>query len=56
MVDALNPDNLTGCQKAAIFLMAMGEDYATQVFSKMSEQEISEIAFEPLFNALRVSS
>ncbi|MCG8619007.1 MAG: flagellar motor switch protein FliG [Desulfobacterales bacterium] len=46
MVDALNPDNLTGCQKAAIFLMAMGEDYATQVFSKMSEQEISEIAFE----------
>lgn len=46
MVDALNPDNLTGCQKAAVFLMAMGEEYATLVFEKMNEQEISDIAFE----------
>ena len=46
MVDVLDPNNLSGCQKAAVFLMAMGEDYATQVFSKMSEQEISDIAFE----------
>ncbi len=46
MADVLNPNNLTGCQKAAIFLMAMGEDYATSVFEKMTEQEIAEIAFE----------
>ncbi|HCY85373.1 MAG TPA: flagellar motor switch protein FliG [Desulfobacteraceae bacterium] len=46
MVDVLDPNNLTGCQKAAVFLMAMGEEYATEVFSKMNEQEISEIAFE----------
>ncbi len=46
MVDLLDPDNLTGCQKAAVFLMAMGEDYATSVFEKMSEQEIADIAFE----------
>jgi len=46
MVDVLDPDNLTGCQKAAVFLMAMGEDYATSVFEKMTEQEISDIAFE----------
>ncbi|MEH0019879.1 MAG: flagellar motor switch protein FliG [Desulfobacter sp.] len=46
MVDVLDPNNLTGCQKAAIFLMSMGEDYATAVFAKMTEQEISDIAFE----------
>ncbi|WDP87293.1 MAG: flagellar motor switch protein FliG [Desulfobacter sp.] len=46
MVDVLDPKNLTGCQKAAIFLMTLGEDYATSVFEKMNEQEISEIAFE----------
>ncbi len=46
MVDALDPDNLTGCQKAAVFLMAMGEEYATEVFGKMTELEIAEIAFE----------
>ncbi|MCG8687669.1 MAG: flagellar motor switch protein FliG [Desulfobacterales bacterium] len=46
MVDVLDPKNLTGCQKAAIFLMFMGEEYATSVFEKMSEQEISEVAFE----------
>ncbi|MDD9303601.1 MAG: flagellar motor switch protein FliG [Desulfobacter sp.] len=46
MVDVLDPKNLTGCHKAAIFLMTLGEDYATSVFEKMNEQEISEIAFE----------
>ena len=46
MVDVLDPENMSGCQKAAVFLMAMGEEYATQVFEKMSEQEISDIAFE----------
>ena len=46
MAYALDPDNLTGCQKAAVFLMAMGEEYATSVFEKMTEQEIADIAFE----------
>ncbi len=46
MVDALDPENLTGCQKAAVFLMAMGEEYATEVFGKMTELEIADIAFE----------
>lgn len=46
MADALDPDNISGPMKAAIFLMAMGEDYATQAFAKMNELEISEVAFE----------
>jgi flagellar motor switch protein FliG len=46
MNDVLDPESISGPKKAAIFLMAMGEDYATQVFEKMNEQEISEVAFE----------
>ena len=46
MPKALDPENLNGCQKAAVFLMYMGEEYTTQVFSKMKELEIAEIAFE----------
>jgi len=46
MADALDPENISGPRKAAIFLMAMGEDYATQVFEKMNEQEIGDVAFE----------
>ncbi len=46
MSDVLDPDTIPGTRKAAIFLMAMGEDYATKVFEKMNEQEISEVAFE----------
>ncbi len=46
MVDVLDPGNLNGTQKAAVFLMAMGEEYATSVFEKMTEQEIADIAFE----------
>jgi len=37
---------MPGPQKAAVFLMAMGEDYTARAFEKMNEQEISEIAFE----------
>lgn len=36
--------NLTGPQKAAIFLLNMGEDDASVVFSNMSEDEIRTIA------------
>jgi len=46
MAYALDPNSLTGTQKAAIFLLTMGEEYATQVFEKMNEQEIADIAFE----------
>ena len=46
MVDILDPENMTGCQKAAVFLMVMGEDYAASVLEKMNEQEIAAIAFE----------
>lgn len=33
-------DELNGQQKAAIFLIAMGEDYAAEVFKKMTDKEI----------------
>ena len=46
MADVLEPESISGPRKAAIFLMAMGEDYATQVFEKMNELEISDVAFE----------
>jgi len=35
---------LTGQQKAAIFLVAMGEDYAANVFKRMSDREIRKAA------------
>jgi len=44
--DVLNPDNISGPRKAAIFLMAMGEDYAAKAFELMNEFEIGEVAFE----------
>ena len=37
---------MSGPTKAAIFLMSMGEEYATQAFDKMNEHEIGEVAFE----------
>lgn len=37
---------MSGPKKAAIFLLYMGEEYATQAFEKMNEQEIGEVAFE----------
>lgn len=46
MVDVLDPGSISGPRKAAIFLMAMGEAYATKVFEKMNEREISDVAFE----------
>ncbi len=35
---------LTGVQKSAVFLLAMGEEYATKVFREMSEAQIKNIA------------
>ncbi|MFH2060615.1 MAG: flagellar motor switch protein FliG [Pseudomonadota bacterium] len=46
MSDVLDPANISGPKKAAIFLMAMGEEYATKVFERMNEHEIGEVAFE----------
>ncbi len=46
MADALDPEAISGPKKTAIFLMAMGEEYATKVFEKMNEMEIGEVAFE----------
>ena len=46
MVDVLDPSSIPGPQKAAIFLMSMGEDYTAKVFEKMNNQEIMEIVFQ----------
>jgi len=46
MADVLDPANISGPKKAAIFLMLMGEAYATKAFEKMTEREISDLAFE----------
>ena len=35
---------LTGVQKAAIFLMAIGEEQATRIFNTMEDEEIKEIS------------
>ncbi|HKK90128.1 MAG TPA: flagellar motor switch protein FliG [Desulfobacteraceae bacterium] len=42
----IDPKNMTGAQKSAVFLLSMGEEYASQVFEKMNDDEIREIAFE----------
>ncbi len=46
MADEFNPKDITGPQKAAVFLLTMGEEYTKKAFEKMSEQEIGEVAFE----------
>jgi flagellar motor switch protein FliG len=38
-----NPGRLKGPQKAAIFLLAMGEDFASSFFKKLDEKSIKEI-------------
>jgi len=39
----LNPDELNGTQKAAIFLLAMGEEFTSNFFKRLEEKEIKEI-------------
>lgn len=46
MARELDPEKMTGKQKAAVFLMAMGEEYTKKTFSRMNEQEISDVVFE----------
>lgn len=42
----LDPDKLTGPQKAAIFLMLMGEDFTSQVYKHLDEEDIKRIGIE----------
>ena len=46
MADEAGAKLYSGPRKAAILLMAMGEEYASRVFEKMNEQEIGNVAFE----------
>lgn len=41
--DKLNPDRLTGPQKAAILFLTMGEEFTSSFFSKLDEQSIKKI-------------
>lgn len=42
----LDPDKLTGPQKAAIFLMLMGEEFTSQVYKYLDEEDIKRIGVE----------
>jgi flagellar motor switch protein FliG len=42
----LDPEKLTGPQKAAIFLMLMGEDFTSQVYKSLDEEDIKRIGIE----------
>lgn len=44
--DKIDPTKMSGAQKSAVFLIAMGEDYASKVFSTMNETQMSSIALE----------
>jgi len=39
----LNPERLSGPQKAAILLLTMGEEFTTSFFSALDEQGIKKI-------------
>ena len=41
--DKLNPDRLTGPQKAAVFFLTMGEEFTSSFFSNLDEQSIKKI-------------
>jgi len=40
----LDVEKLTGSQKAAVFLLLMGEEFSSQIFKKMDENEIGKLA------------
>lgn len=42
----LDPDKLTGPQKAAIFLMLMGEEFTSEVYKYLDEEDIKRIGIE----------
>ena len=39
----LNPDSLNGPQKAAIFLLTMGENFSNPLFEELDEQSIKKV-------------
>lgn len=41
---AIDPKNMNGPQKAAIFLLSLGEERSSEVFKRMSEDEIKRVA------------
>ena len=42
----IDPEKMTGAQKSAVFLLSMGEEYASLVFERMNDNEIRDVAFE----------
>jgi len=42
----IDPNNLTGPQKAAIFLMLMGEEFTSEVYKYLDEEDIKRIGVE----------
>ncbi len=40
----LDAEKLTGAQKVAVFLLLMGEEFSSQIFKKMDEDEIGKLA------------
>lgn len=42
--ETLDPQNLSGPQKAAVFLLMMGEQFTAEMFKKMDEDEVSTLA------------
>ena len=41
--DEITPERLTGPQKAAIFLMAMGEEFTSSLFQRLDEESIKKV-------------
>jgi len=41
--DSASSENLTGGEKAAIFLLTLGEDFTTEVFKRLEEDEIKMV-------------
>ncbi len=41
--DEITPEKLTGPQKAAIFLMAMGEEFTSSLFQRLDEESIKKV-------------
>jgi flagellar motor switch protein FliG len=42
--ETLDANRLTGPQKAAVFLLMMGEKYTADIFEKLEEEEVSKLA------------
>jgi len=38
-----SPDNLTGSEKAAVFLLTLGEEFTSEVFKRLDHDEIKSV-------------